>query len=120
MDEKTTVEELKKIVAQFRDERDWKKYHKPKDLAESISIEAAELLEKFQWKNEDEIINMLKGKKDAISEELADILIYCLNFSDVTKIDIAEVVKKKIEDNKRKYPVEKIKGNYKKYNELSI
>lgn len=118
MDERTTIEELKKLVAQFRDERNWQKYHKAKDLAESISIEAGELLEKFQWKTEDEVNAILKENKDNISEELADVIIYCLNFSDVTKIDVSESVKKKIEENKKKYPVEKIKGNYKKYNEL--
>lgn len=118
MDEKTTIEELKKLVAEFRDERDWKRYHKAKDLAESISIEAAELLEKFQWKTEGEVDELLKTSKDDISGELADIIIYCLNFSDVTRIDVAESVKKKIEDNKKKYPIEKIKGKYKKYSEL--
>ena len=118
MDEKTTIEELKKLVAQFRDERDWKKYHKPKDLAASITIEAAELLEKFQWKTDEEIEQILKEKNAEISKELADVIIYCLNFADTTKIDISEAVKRKIEENKKKYPVEKIKGNYKKYTEI--
>lgn len=120
MDDKTTIEELKKLVVKFRDERDWKKYHKPKDLAESISIEAAELLEKFQWKSDEEINEMLKDKEkvDKVSDELADIIDYCLSFSDVTKIDISEALKRKIEENKKKYPVEKVKGNYKKYTEL--
>ena len=120
MDDKTTIEELKKLVIKFRDERDWKKYHKPKNLATSISIEAAELLEQFQWKTDDEIEEILKDKKafEKISEELADIIDYCLSFSGVTKIDISEALKKKIEENKKKYPVEKVKGNYKKYNEV--
>jgi len=120
MDKETTIEELKKLIVKFRDDRDWKKYHKPKDLAVSISIEAAELLEQFQWKTDEEINEMLKDKKrfDKISEELADIIDYCLSFSDIAEIDISEALKKKIEENKKKYPVEKIKGNYKKYNEL--
>jgi NTP pyrophosphatase (non-canonical NTP hydrolase) len=120
MDNKTTIEELKKLVVKFRDERDWKKYHKPKDLAASINIEAAELLEQFQWKSDEEINEMLKdeNKFDKISDELADIIDYCLSFSDVTKIDVSEALKKKIEENKKKYPVEKFKGDYKKYNEL--
>jgi NTP pyrophosphatase (non-canonical NTP hydrolase) len=118
MDDKTTVGELKKLVAQFRDERDWKKYHKPKDLAASITIEAAELLEKFQWKTDEEIEQLLKEKKGEIGKELADVINYCLNFSDTTKIDISDAVKKKIEENKKKYPVEKVKGNYRKYTEI--
>lgn len=120
MDKETTVEELKKLVVKFRDERDWKKYHRPKDLAVSISIEAAELLEQFQWKNDEEINEMLKNKEkfDKISEELADVIDYCLSLSDVMKIDISETLKKKIEENKKKYPVEKIRGNYKKYNQI--
>jgi NTP pyrophosphatase (non-canonical NTP hydrolase) len=120
MDDKTTIEELKKLVVKFRDERDWKKYHKPKDLAASINIEAAELLEHFQWKTDEEVNEMLKNKKnfDKISEELVDVVDYCLSFSDITKIDISDTLKKKIEENNKKYPVEKIKGNYKKYDEL--
>ena len=120
VDEETTIEELKKLVAKFRDERNWKKYHNPKDLAVSISIEAAELLEKFQWKSNEETEEMLKNKEklEKISEELADIIDYCLSFSDVTGIDISGVVKKKIEENKKKYPIEKVNGNYKKYTEL--
>jgi len=118
MDEKTTIDELKKIVVKFRDVREWKKYHNPKDLAISISIEAAELLEYFQWKNDEEIEKMLTEKSDQVREELADVIIYCMNFADVTNTDISEIVKKKIADNEKKYPPEKIKGNYKKYNEL--
>jgi len=120
MDDRTTIEELKKLIVKFRDERDWKKYHKPKDLAISINIEAAELLEHFQWKTDEEISEILKNREkfDNISEELADIIDYCLSFSDVMKIDISDVLKKKIEKNNKKYPVEKVKGNYKKYNEL--
>ena len=120
MDDRATIEELKKLFIKFRDERDWKKYHNPKDLAASVSIEAAELLENFQWKTDEEIEGMLKDeeKLKEVSEELADVIAYCLSFSDVTKIDISEALKKKIEENQRKYPIEKVKGNYKKYTEL--
>lgn len=113
MDDRTTIEELKKLIVKFRDERDWKKYHKPKDLAASISIEASELLEKFQWKTDEEIDEMLKDKEkfDEVSEELSDVINYCLNFSNVTGIDVSDSLKKKIEKNEKKYPVEKIKGN---------
>jgi NTP pyrophosphatase (non-canonical NTP hydrolase) len=120
MDDKITIENLKKMVVKFRDEREWKKYHTPKDVAISINIEAAELLEQFQWKIDQEIEEMLKNKEnlDKVSEELADVVIYCLSLADVIKVDISEAVKKKIEKNEKKYPVGKVKGNYKKYTEL--
>ncbi len=120
MDDKTTIEELKKLIVKFRDERNWKKYHKPKDLAASISIEAAELLECFQWKNDGEINEMLKNREklEKVAEELSDVINYCLSFADVAGIDVSESLKKKIEKNDKKYPVEKVKGNYKKYTEL--
>lgn len=92
------LNELKKLVVEFRDERSWKKYHNPKDLAISVSIEAAELLELFQWDN--------KYDKEGLEDEMADVLIYLLSLSDVTHIDLYEAVIKKIEKNSIKYPVE--------------
>jgi NTP pyrophosphatase (non-canonical NTP hydrolase) len=120
MDDKITIEDLKKLVIAFRDERDWKKYHNPKDLAVSMSIEAAELLELFQWKTADEIKEVLKSneKYQKVCEELADIIVYCIDLADAINADISEIVKKKIEQNEKKYPVEKAKGSAKKYTEL--
>lgn len=120
MDDKTTIEELKRIVIKFMDERGWKKYHNPKDLAISISIEAAELLEIFQWKSVEEIKDMLKDneKYQKACEELADIIIYCLYFTSAVNADMSEIVKSKMEHNRKKYPVEKAKDNAKKYTEL--
>ena len=120
MDQRITVEELKKLVAKFRDDREWSKYHTPKDLAVSISIEANELLEIFQWKTKEEIEELLKDNKkyQDVLEELADVVIYCLNLADTIGADLSDAVKKKLEHNEKKYPVKKIKGNYKKYNEL--
>ncbi len=106
MDEKSDLEELSEIVKEFRDKRDWKKYHNPKDLSLSISIESSELLELFQWKEEDEAVD-----KDRLKEEMADILIYLLSLSEVTDIDLFEAVKEKVEKNKEKYPVS---GEFKK------
>jgi len=120
MDKEITIEELRKLVIKFRDEREWKKYHNPKDLAISTSIEAAELLEMFQWKTDDEIKELLKNKEkyEKVCEELADIIIYCLDMSEIIDADISEIVKKKLEHNAKKYPVEKAKGSAKKYTEL--
>ena len=120
MDKEITIEELRKFVIKFRDEREWKKYHNPKDLAISMSIEAAELLELFQWKTVEEIKEMLKNdeKYQRACEELADIIIYCLDMSEILDADISEIVKKKLEQNEKKYPVEKAKGSAKKYTEL--
>lgn len=107
-DTKTSVEELKIAVNKFLHERDWEKYHNPKDLAESICIEAAELLELFQWiKPEDSAkfkTDPLKIKE--IQEELADIVIYCLSFANTGGIDLTKAILNKIELNKKKYPVD--------------
>jgi len=106
MDKETTVHELKRLVSDFRDERGWKKYNTPKNLAVSISIEAAELLEQFRWKNDEEASRMVRDvdKRNEVSDELADVMIYCLGLSDTLNIDVAEAVKRKLEKNRRKYP----------------
>ena len=106
MDIDATIHDLKKMVSDFRDERDWRKYDTPKNLAVSICIEAAELLEHFQWKNDEEINRMIREeeKKNEVSDELADVVIYCLGLSDILEIDIAEALKQKLEKNRRKYP----------------
>src|SRR5881628_1487200 len=98
MDRDTTVETLKRQVAEFRDARNWLKYDTPRSLAISISVEAAELLEHFQWKTDEQMRESLRDriKKETISDELADVLIYCLGFSDVLGIDISEAVELKL------------------------
>ena len=107
MDSVTTVERLKKQVSEFRDARGWLRYDTPRNLAISISIEAAELLEHFQWKTDELTREALMdgAKKDAISDELADVLIYCLGFSDVLGIDVSNAVEGKLRKNGEKYPV---------------
>ncbi|MDK6371063.1 nucleotide pyrophosphohydrolase [Aerococcus urinae] len=98
----------------FRDERDWRKFHNEKDLALSIVLEASELLEIYQWKSAEEGNQNLQ----AIKEELADVLIYSLMFADNLNLDVHEIIEEKLKLNVQKYPVEKSKGNNKKYTEL--
>lgn len=99
---------INKIIA-FRDARDWKQFHSPENLSKSIMIEAAELLENFQWSPEFD--------KEKVTDELADILIYCVLMADTMDVDIEKIMNDKIDKNEKKYPVEKAKGNSKKYTE---
>ena len=113
-DSVTTIEELKLIVESFVDERDWKQFHSPKNLAMSLSIEVAELMELFQWLSLDQAQDVMRAgdnRENAI-DEIADILIYTLAFCNRNNIDIADAIKKKMEKNTRKYPVEKFKGHF--------
>ena len=109
-----TQETINQIL-QFRDERDWKQFHNPKDLAISISLEAAELLEVFQWSAED--VNC-DEKKNNIREELADVVNYCVLMADACGFDLDEIIQEKIKKNNEKYPVEKAKGSKEKYDRL--
>lgn len=102
-------------VLKFRDDRDWKQFHNPKDLAISISLEAAELLEVFQWSAEDV---KCEKKIDKIKEELADVVNYCILMADTCGLDLDEIVSEKIKRNNEKYPVEKAYGSKEKYTEL--
>ena len=102
-------------VLKFRDDRNWKQFHNPKDLALSICLEAAELLEVFQWSGSDTVC---EGKKDKIREELADVLNYCILMADVYDLNMDEIVQEKIKLNNQKYPVDKAKDSAKKYDEL--
>jgi NTP pyrophosphatase (non-canonical NTP hydrolase) len=106
------LESLKNDLIKFRDERDWEQFHNPKDLAIAINIESSELLELFLWKKPEE------ANKEKIEEELADILAFSLLLADKYNFDILEIIKKKIKKNEIKYPVNKSKGNAKKYTEL--
>lgn len=104
------MEELIKRIIKFREDRDWRQFHSPENLAKSISIEAAELLENFQWNGDYEL--------DRVKEELADVMIYCILMADVLDLDIKEIMNSKIDKNQEKYPVEKARGSSKKYTEL--
>ena len=111
-------QELTKKIIEFRDARDWKQFHNPKDCAISLSLEASELLEHFQWKSEEQIAELLKNKKEEVADELADVLYWVLLMSHDLNIDLVETSLKKLEKNIAKYPVEKAKGSNKKYTEL--
>jgi len=112
------IEKLKERIRSFRDARDWKQFHNPKDMAISISIEAAELLEEFQWRDSASVEKKVKEERHKIEDEMADIYIYLLELSDILGIDLVEAAKKKMAKNEIKYPVDKAKGNAKKYTEL--
>lgn len=98
-------------IRRFSDERDWDQFHSPANLAKSIVIEAAELLECFQWDNENYDL-------DHIKEELADVIVYCQNMLDKLGLDVDEIVNMKMSQNEAKYPVDKAKGKADKYNRL--
>ncbi len=104
------MEELIKKILLFRDQRDWKQFHTPENLSKSIAIEAAELLENFQW---DDAFD-----KEQVKEELADIMIYCVLMADSVNVDIIKIMDDKLKKNSEKYPIEKAKGNSRKYTEF--
>ncbi len=112
------IKKLTEKIKRFRDERDWKQFHNPKDVALSLVLEATEVLEHFQWKNQLEIEEYVKKAKEDIGEELADVLYWILLMSHDIGIDIKEMLEKKIKKNAEKYPVEKAKGRHTKYNKL--
>ena len=104
------MERIKQAFRDFNKERDWDQFHTPENLAKSISIEAGELLECFQWDS--------NYDKQAVCEELADVISYCVMMADTLDVDIEEIVMDKLEKTKRKYPVDKAKGISTKYNKL--
>lgn len=110
--------ELIELVIKFRDERDWKQFHNPKDMAISLSLEASEFLEHFQWKNAEEISKYVKTHKVELSDELADVLIWVLTISHDLNIDIHEAITNKVKKNAKKYPVSKAKGKHIKYTDF--
>ena len=110
----STVERIRA----FRDARDWMQFHNPKNLACSIVIEAAELLELFQWKTAEESETLVQTRREAISQELADVAVYVLELADNLGIDLLEAIERKMALNEAKYPVEKARGSAAKYTEL--
>ena len=106
------IEEITRELIKFRDERDWERFHNPKDLALAISIESAELLELFLWKNAEDV------NKQSLKEELADILAFSFLLAEKYQFDVKDIVINKIRINAEKYPIDKAKGTAKKYNEL--
>ena len=108
---------IKRILA-FREARDWKQFHNPKDMALSLVLEAGEVLEHFQWKNKEEVEKYAKTNKDDIGEELVDVLYWVLLMSHDLHIDIFDAFEKKMQKTEKKYPVAKAKSRHTKYNKL--
>ena len=104
---KETLERIKK----FRDDREWKQFHTPSNLAKAISIESGELLEEFLWDNDNFNLQNVK-------EELADVMIYCIHMANALDVNIEDIINMKMDKNELKYPVEKAKGKSTKYTEL--
>ncbi|MGE5353643.1 MAG: nucleotide pyrophosphohydrolase [Acidobacteriota bacterium] len=111
------MNELKELLISFREERDWAKFHSPKNLSMALSVEASELVELFQWMTEEESMNLEPVKHKKAEEEIGDIMAYLIFICDRLKIDPVEATKRKMVKNKEKYPVELSKGNAVKYNE---
>ena len=114
------LNELISKITAFRDARDWKQFHKPNHLATAISIEAAELQEHFLWKSSTEVEKKIAepNSRNAVAEELADVLIFSLLLAHELGVDPAAIITQKLEKNSLKYPVEKARGSAAKYNEL--
>lgn len=112
------IKELTQKVLRFRNERDWKQFHNPKDVSISLALEAAELLEHFQWKTPKEITKHVKSHKEEISDELADVFYWVLVLGNDLKINLSDALRKKIAKNAKKYPVHKSKGRITKYTNL--
>jgi dCTP diphosphatase len=111
-DDNVSVANLRMRVKDFVHSRDWERYHNPKNLAESICIEAGELLEVFQWVSAEESLRQIGDPSELgrVKEELADVLIYCFSLANVCDIDVADSIENKLRKNSSKYPIEKFRG----------
>jgi dCTP diphosphatase len=114
----TIVQNLIEAIKAFNRERDWEKYHSPKNLSMALSVEVAELLEVFQWLTEEESRRLPPAKRQAVEEEIGDVTILLLALAGELGVDVLEAARKKLERNRAKYPVEKSRGRAEKYNEL--
>ncbi len=112
------IKTLTEKIKQFRDERDWKQFHNHKDLALSLVLEAAEVLEHFQWKKPEEVEAHTKVCKKEIADELADVAMYLFELADNLGIELPEAIEVKLAKNAQKYPVDKAKGKHIKYDKL--
>jgi len=112
------LNDLKRRLREFAEARDWEQFHSPKNLSMALSAEVAEILEHFQWLTEEQSKNLPKDKLAEVETELADTLIYLVRLADKLDIDLLKAAESKIEVNEQKYPVDKAKGNAKKYTEL--
>lgn len=112
-----TLDQTIKNIRMFRDARDWMQFHNPKNLACAIAIEAAELLEHFQWKTPEESAQHADARRDDLSEEIADVGIYLIELADNLGIDLLAAIERKLSINAAKYPAAKVKGSSQKYSE---
>jgi len=117
MEIQDSLTQLRMRINQFVQERDWAQFHTPKNLAMAMIVEAAELVEQFQWDTPTESVQLASEKREAVSHELADTFVYLLRIAEVLNIDLIEAANQKIELNALKYPVDKAKGSNAKYTE---
>jgi NTP pyrophosphatase (non-canonical NTP hydrolase) len=108
---------LRDALREFAEERDWDQFHSPKNLASALAIEAAELLEPFQWLTDEQSKNLTPAQFSAVREEMADVLLYLIRLADKLDVDLVQSAQQKIEINARKYPVATSRGSNKKYTE---
>lgn len=115
-DSKTTITQMRRKMASFVAERDWQKFHRPKNLAMSLSIEAAELMEHFQWLTHTQVDRLLADPvaRKEVADEMADVLSFLLSLANATDIDLAQAFESKMADNERKYPAASVRGKYHK------
>lgn len=112
------IEGMMKRILAFREERDWLKFHNPKDLALSLVLEASEVLELTQWKHGDELVSYLEERRENLGDELSDVLYWLLLLAHEFDIDLVDAFERKMQKNEAKYPVEKARGRSEKYTEL--
>ena len=110
--------QLRDALREFAAERDWDKFHSPKNLAAALSVEAAELLERFQWLTEDESRTLAPAEVVRVREEMADVLLYLVRLADKLDVNLTEAARDKMKLNAQKYPADKARGSAKKYSEL--
>ncbi|HRH80506.1 MAG TPA: nucleotide pyrophosphohydrolase [Thiobacillaceae bacterium] len=113
-----TLAQLSEAVRQFGRERDWHLYHTPKNLTAALVVEAAELLEPFQWLTAEESLDLPEHKREAVRQEMADVLIYLVSLANLMQVDLLRAAQDKLAINARKYPVDKARGSCAKYDEL--
>ena len=114
-----TLQDLKSKLRTFAQERDWDQFHSPKNLAMALIVEAAELVEHFQWLSEEESLDLSDAALKEVAEEIADIQIYLVRLADKLEIDILAAAEAKLAENDRKYPASRVKGSSKKYSEYT-
>jgi dCTP diphosphatase len=113
-----SLQDLARRLEQFANDRDWKQFHSPKNLSSALSVEAAELLENFQWLTEEQSRSLPTERRDAVRQEIADVLLYLIQLSTSLEIDPVEAAREKLILNEHKYPADKARGTSKKYDEL--